>query len=72
LAASFVGTGDLFTALLTAWLHRTRDNLQLAAEKTLATMQVFILTINVPLILKMQGVIFLRAKLLFGSFQGIF
>jgi pyridoxine kinase len=41
LAASFVGTGDLFTALLTAWLHRTRDNLQLAAEKTLSTMQVY-------------------------------
>lgn len=39
LAASFVGTGDLFSALLTAWLHRTADNLQLAVEKTLGTMQ---------------------------------
>ncbi len=47
LSASFVGTGDLFTALLTAWLHRTGDNLQLAVEKTLATMQVTCLGLNV-------------------------
>lgn len=39
LAASFVGTGDLFTALLTAWLHRTDGCLKAALEKTFGTMQ---------------------------------
>eukprot|EP00092_Neocalanus_flemingeri_P079825 GFUD01099485.1.p1 GENE.GFUD01099485.1~~GFUD01099485.1.p1 ORF type:complete len:306 (-),score=106.06 GFUD01099485.1:190-1107(-) len=38
-AAAFVGTGDLFTALSTAWLARTGGELKLALEKTLGTMQ---------------------------------
>ncbi|XP_023323369.1 pyridoxal kinase [Eurytemora carolleeae] len=37
--AAFVGTGDLFTALCTAWLYRTDNNLKLALEKTINTMQ---------------------------------
>ena len=43
---SFVGSGDLFTALLTSWLTRsggsnwpTDMNISLALEKTVATMQ---------------------------------
>ena len=39
-AAAFVGTGDLFTALSTAWLARTGGDLKLALEKTIGTMQV--------------------------------
>merc|ERR1719220_2169935 len=42
----FVGSGDLFTALLTAWLTRSCNNswqnnldISLALEKTVATMQ---------------------------------
>ena len=42
--AAFVGTGDLFTALCTAWLTKTGGDLQLTLEKTIGTMQV-ILTI---------------------------
>ena len=38
--ASFVGTGDLFTALCTAWLTKTRGDLRLTLEKTIGTMQV--------------------------------
>jgi len=38
-AAAFVGTGDLFTALSTAWLARTGGDLKLALEKTIGTMQ---------------------------------
>jgi len=38
-AASFVGTGDLFTALSTAWIHKTEGNLKLALENTISTMQ---------------------------------
>jgi len=38
--AAFVGTGDLFTALSTAWLTRTEGDLKLSLEKTIDTMQV--------------------------------
>ena len=38
--AAFVGTGDLFTALCTAWLHNTGGSLQLTLERTIGTMQV--------------------------------
>ena len=38
--ASFVGTGDLFTALCTAWLTKTSGDLGLTLEKTIGTMQV--------------------------------
>ena len=38
--ASFVGTGDLFTALCTAWLTKTAGDLRLTLEKTIGTMQV--------------------------------
>ena len=38
--ASFVGTGDLFTALCTAWLTKTDGDLRLTLEKTIGTMQV--------------------------------
>ncbi|XP_006812139.1 pyridoxal kinase-like [Saccoglossus kowalevskii] len=37
--AHFTGTGDLFTALLLVWSHTHPDNLALACEKTIATMQ---------------------------------
>jgi len=37
--AAFVGTGDLFTALSTAWLTRTGGDLKIALEKTIGTMQ---------------------------------
>ena len=37
--AAFVGTGDLFTALTTAWLHRTNGDLKTSLENTLNTMQ---------------------------------
>uniref|UniRef100_H2Y498 Pyridoxal kinase n=1 Tax=Ciona savignyi TaxID=51511 RepID=H2Y498_CIOSA len=37
--ASFVGSGDLFAALLLAWTHRHPDNLKLALEKVISTMQ---------------------------------
>jgi len=37
--AAFVGTGDLFTALSTAWLARTGGDLKLSLEKTIDTMQ---------------------------------
>jgi len=37
--AAFVGTGDLFTALSTAWLARTEGDLKLSLEKTIDTMQ---------------------------------
>jgi len=35
----FVGTGDLFTALITAWLKLGDFDIQLALEKTIASMQ---------------------------------
>ena len=37
--AAFVGTGDLFTALTTAWLTKTDNDLALTLERTIATMQ---------------------------------
>jgi len=37
--AAFVGTGDLFTALSTAWLYHTNWDLQLSLQKTISTMQ---------------------------------
>ena len=39
LPVHFVGTGDLFTALITAWLKHDNFDLQKALEKTIATMQ---------------------------------
>ncbi|GJQ82792.1 Pdxk [Trypoxylus dichotomus] len=39
LDASFTGSGDLFTSLLLAWSHKTGNNIKLAMEKTVATMQ---------------------------------
>ncbi|TRY73309.1 hypothetical protein TCAL_02240 [Tigriopus californicus] len=38
--AAFVGTGDLFTALSTAWLRRSGNDVKMSLEKTIATMQV--------------------------------
>ncbi|XP_021076766.1 pyridoxal kinase-like [Mus pahari] len=37
--AVFVGTGDLFTAMLLAWTHKHPDNLKVACEKTVSAMQ---------------------------------
>jgi len=37
--AAFVGTGDLFTALCTAWLTKTEGDLKVSLERTIATMQ---------------------------------
>ena len=37
--AAFVGTGDLFTALATAWLSRTGNDLVKTLENTIGTMQ---------------------------------
>jgi len=37
--AAFVGSGDLFAALLLAWTHYHPNNLQLALEKVISTMQ---------------------------------
>jgi len=39
LPAAFVGTGDLFTALSTAWLARTGGDLKTSLERTIGTMQ---------------------------------
>jgi len=36
---AFVGTGDLFAALLLAWTDRHQENLKLAMEKVISTMQ---------------------------------
>nr|O35331.1 RecName: Full=Pyridoxal kinase; AltName: Full=Pyridoxine kinase [Rattus norvegicus]AAB71400.1 pyridoxal kinase [Rattus norvegicus] len=35
----FVGTGDLFAAMLLAWTHKHPDNLKVACEKTVSAMQ---------------------------------
>ncbi|XP_070568031.1 pyridoxal kinase-like [Ptychodera flava] len=40
--AHYTGTGDLFTALLLVWSHKHPDNLALACEKTISTMQVIL------------------------------
>ena len=39
LPTHFVGTGDLFTALTTAWLQHDQFDIKSALEKTIATMQ---------------------------------
>lgn len=39
LDAQFTGSGDLFTALLLAWLHKHSDDFKLACEKAVSTMQ---------------------------------
>nr|CAB3264765.1 pyridoxal kinase-like [Phallusia mammillata] len=39
IGAAFVGSGDLFAALLLAWTHRHPDDLKLALEKVISTMQ---------------------------------
>ncbi|XP_078486048.1 pyridoxal kinase-like [Ciona intestinalis] len=45
--AAFVGSGDLFAALLLAWTHRFPDNLKLALEKVISTMQrILVRTLN--------------------------
>lgn len=38
LACPFTGTGDLFTALLVAWLHKTKFDLKISLEKTANTL----------------------------------
>ena len=38
--AAFVDTGDLFTALSTAWLSKTQGNLKMSLERTIDTLQV--------------------------------
>nr|AYV89088.1 pyridoxal kinase [Tetranychus truncatus] len=40
--ARFVGSGDLFAALMLAWLHKTDYNLKISIEKTIATMQIIL------------------------------
>lgn len=37
--ARFVGTGDLFAALMLAWMHRTNNDLKTSIENTIATLQ---------------------------------
>ncbi|KAI1241500.1 hypothetical protein IHE44_0004973 [Lamprotornis superbus] len=37
--AVFVGTGDLFAAMLLAWTHKHPNNLKVACEKTVSAMQ---------------------------------
>ncbi|XP_052019372.1 pyridoxal kinase isoform X2 [Apodemus sylvaticus] len=37
--AVFVGTGDLFAAMLLAWTHKHPENLKVACEKTVSAMQ---------------------------------
>lgn len=39
LPIAFVGSGDLFTALISAWLHKSNGNLQETLEKAIASMQ---------------------------------
>ncbi|GLV41361.1 Pyridoxal kinase [Carabus blaptoides fortunei] len=39
LPAQFTGTGDLFAALLMAWMHKTNNQIKIAIERTIATMQ---------------------------------
>ncbi|CAK1551109.1 unnamed protein product [Leptosia nina] len=40
--AIFTGTGDLFAALFLAWSHKTKNNLKLTLEQTIATLQAII------------------------------
>lgn len=37
--ANFTGTGDLFTALFLAWMHKTNNNVKFSLENTIATLQ---------------------------------
>lgn len=39
LDATFTGTGDLFASVLLAWLHRHPNDLALACEATVSTVQ---------------------------------
>ncbi|XP_068905799.1 pyridoxal kinase [Tenebrio molitor] len=39
LPASFTGTGDLFAALLLAWMHKTNNQLKESLERTVSTLQ---------------------------------
>ncbi|XP_064628373.1 pyridoxal kinase-like [Lineus longissimus] len=39
LPASYTGTGDLFAALLLAWMHHHNNDLKIACEKTVSCMQ---------------------------------
>lgn len=39
LDAVFTGTGDLFSSVFLAWISRHQDNLALACEKTVSTVQ---------------------------------
>ncbi|PAA61839.1 hypothetical protein BOX15_Mlig026307g1 [Macrostomum lignano] len=43
LAESFVGTGDLFTALLLAWNHKLPDNPKLVLERVISTVYTVLL-----------------------------
>ncbi|CAF4903835.1 pyridoxal kinase [Pieris napi] len=40
--ATFTGTGDLFAALFLAWSYRTKNNLKLTLEQTIATLQAIV------------------------------
>lgn len=37
--AIFVGTGDIFAALMLAWMHKTDNDLKASMEKTIASLQ---------------------------------
>jgi pyridoxine kinase len=39
LPSTFTGTGDLFAALLLAWMSHTNNQLKLSLEKVIATLQ---------------------------------
>lgn len=39
LTATFTGTGDLFAALLLAWMHKTDNDLKWSLENTVSTLQ---------------------------------
>lgn len=39
LPANFTGTGDVFAALFLAWMYKTRNNLKVSLENTIATLQ---------------------------------
>lgn len=40
--ANFTGTGDLFAALFLAWSYKTKNNLKLTLEQTIATLQAIV------------------------------
>lgn len=39
LKATFVGSGDLYTACLLAWMHKTDNDIKISIEKTIGTLQ---------------------------------